>query len=113
MSGELPSGVAPYPVASTAAALLVAVGSDDEYGLYPRSTQVFQAAQAPAKAMLVEPGGDHLGSFMGATPAAVAMREAETQFLELALEPQTPTAAAIDDALAQPAAGSLQVVPAS
>jgi predicted dienelactone hydrolase len=113
MSGELPSGVAPYAVASTAAALLVAVGSDDEYGLYPRSTQVFQAAQAPAKAMLVEPGGDHLGSFMGATPAAVAMREAETQFLELALEPQTPTAAAIDDALAQPAAGSLQVVPAS
>jgi dienelactone hydrolase len=113
MSGEMPSGVAGYSVATTPAALLVAVGSDDEYGLYPRSTQVFQAAQAPAKAMLVEPGGDHLGSFMGATPAAAAMREAETQFLELALEPQTPTAAAIDGALAQPAAGLLQVVPAS
>jgi hypothetical protein len=63
--------------------------------------------------MLVEPGGDHLGSFLGTTPAAAAMRDAETQFLELALEPQTPSAAAIDDALAEPATGSLQVVPAS
>lgn len=113
MSGEMPSGMAPYTVAPTPAALLVAVGSDDEYGLYPRSTQVFQAASAASKAMLVEPGGDHLGSFLGATPAAAAMRDAETQFLELALEPLTPSSAAVDDALAQPAAGSLQVVPAS
>jgi dienelactone hydrolase len=113
MSGEMPSGVAPYDVATTPAAVLFAVGSDDEYGLYPLTTQVFQAAQASAKAMLVEPGGDHLGSFVDATPAATAMRDAETQFLELALEPRTPTSAAIDDALADPAAGSLQVVPAS
>jgi predicted dienelactone hydrolase len=113
MSGEMPSGVAPYTVATTPAALLVGVGSADEYGLYPLSTQVFQTAQAPAKAMLVEPGGDHLGSFIGATAAATAMRDAETQFLELALEPQAPTAAEIDDALAPPAAGSLQLVPAS
>jgi dienelactone hydrolase len=113
MSGELPSGMAPYNIAPTQAALLVAVGSDDEYGLYPRSTQVFQSASAAAKAMLVEPGGDHLGSFLGATPAAAAMRDAETQFLELALEPATPSSSAIDDALAEPAAGTLQVVPAS
>lgn len=93
--------------------MLVAVGSDDEYGLYPLATQVFQAAQAPAKAMLVEPGGDHLGSFVDATPGAGAMRDAETQFLELALEQQTPTSSAIDAALAEPAAGSLQVVPPS
>jgi hypothetical protein len=113
MSGEMPSGVAAYNVAATQAAMLVAVGSDDEYGLYPLATQVFQTAQAAAKAMLVEPGGDHLGSFVAATPAAAAMRDAETQFLELALEPRTPTAASIDSALADPAAGSLQVVPAS
>ncbi len=113
MSGEMPSGVAAYNVAATQAAMLVAVGSDDEYGLYPLATQVFQTAQAAAKAMLVEPGGDHLGSFVAATPAAAAMRDAETQFLELALEPRTPTAASIDGALADPAAGSLQVVPAS
>jgi pimeloyl-ACP methyl ester carboxylesterase len=113
MSGEMPSGVASYDVGSTRAALLVAVGSDDEYGLYPLSTTVFQTAQAAAKAMLVEPGGDHLGSFVGSTPAAAAMRDATTQFLELALEPRTPTSAAIDDALAAPAAGALQVVPSS
>lgn len=113
MSGEMPSGIAAYTVTPTPAAVLVAVGSDDEYGLYPLSTQVFQAAQASSKAMLVEPGGDHLGSFLGATPAAAAMRDAETQFLELALEPRTPSAADIDAALADPAAGVLQVVPAS
>jgi poly(3-hydroxybutyrate) depolymerase len=113
MSGEMPSGVAAYNVATTPAAVLFAVGSDDEYGLYPLTTQVFQTAQASAKAMLVEPGGDHLGSFVDATPAAAAMRDAETQFLELALEPRTPTSAVIDGALADPAAGSLQVVPAS
>ncbi len=113
MSGELPSGVASYTTAPTRAAFLVAVGSDDEYGLYPLTMQVFQAAEAPDEAMLVEPGGDHLGSFVDATPAAAAMREAETQFLELALEPRAPTSAAINVALAEPAAGSLQVVPAS
>jgi dienelactone hydrolase len=113
MSGEMPSGVAAYDVATTPAAVLFAVGSDDEYGLYPLTTQVFQTAQASAKAMLVEPGGDHLGSFVDATPGAAAMRDAETQFLELALEPRTPTSAAIDGALADPAAGALQVVPAS
>jgi poly(3-hydroxybutyrate) depolymerase len=113
MSGEMPSGVAAYDVATTPAAVLFAVGSDDEYGLYPLTTQVFQTAHASGKAMLVEPGGDHLGSFVDATPAAAAMRDAETQFLELALEPRTPTSAVIDGALADPAAGSLQVVPAS
>ncbi|HUE06117.1 MAG TPA: hypothetical protein VMP41_01740 [Acidimicrobiales bacterium] len=113
MSGEMPSGVAAYDVATTPAAVLFAVGSDDEYGLYPLTTQVFQTAQASAKAMLVEPGGDHLGSFVDATAAAGAMRDAETQFLELALEPRAPTSAAIDGALADPAAGSLQVVPSS
>jgi hypothetical protein len=74
---------------------------------------VFQTTRATAKAMLVEPGGDHLGSFLGATPAAAAMRDAETQFLQLALEPRPPSGAAVDDALTPPASGSLQVVPAS
>lgn len=113
MSGELPSGVAPYSVGATKAAALFAVGSDDEYGLYPLTTSLFQTAQEADKGMLVEPGGTHLGSFIDPTPAATAMREAETQFLELALEPQSPTSAAIAATLAQPAAGLLQVVPAS
>ncbi len=113
MSGEMPSGVAPYTVGSTQAALLVAVGSDDEYGLYPLTTMVFDSARAKAKAMLVEPGGDHLGSFVAPTPAAAAMRDAETQFLELALEPRPPTSAAVVGALGLPAASLLQVVPPS
>ncbi|HSZ35818.1 MAG TPA: hypothetical protein VK773_01905 [Acidimicrobiales bacterium] len=113
MSGEMPSGVAPYTVAPTMAAVLFAVGSADEYGLYPLTTQVFRMAQSAAKAMLVEPGGGHLGSFVDATAPATAMRTAETQFLELALEPATPSSAAIDAALAPPAAGWLEVVPPS
>jgi predicted dienelactone hydrolase len=114
MSGEMPSGVAPYTVAPTKAAALFAVGTEDGYGLYPLTTQVYQAAQAAAKAMLIEPGGSHLGSFIDATPAAAAMREAETQFLELALEPSTPTTSAVNSALGPPAASSLlQVIPSS
>jgi predicted dienelactone hydrolase len=110
MSGEMPSGVAPYTVGPTNAAVLFAVGSNDEYGLYPLTTQVFGAAEAAAKAMLVEPGGDHLGSFIDAMPAAATMREAETQFLEFALEPSAPTTAAMDAALGPPAAlSSLQL----
>ncbi len=113
LSGEMPSGVAPYNVGTTRAPLLVAVGTDDEYGLYPLATTVFQTAQASAKAMLVEPGGDHLGSFLGPTPAAAAMREATTQFLELALEPRPPRSPAIVSALADPAGSLLQVIPSS
>jgi pimeloyl-ACP methyl ester carboxylesterase len=113
MAGEMPSGVAAYTVGTTHASLLVAVGSDDEYGLYPLAAQVFQAAEPAAKAMLVEPGGDHLGSFVDATPPAAAMRDAVTQFLELALEPRAPTSAAVAGALGPPAAQWLQVVPSS
>jgi hypothetical protein len=113
MAGELPTGVAPYDVGASRGALLVAVGSDDEYGLYPLSTTVFQTALSAAKAMLVEPGGDHLGSFVGATPAAATMRSAMTQFLELALEPRAPTSSMIAGALEQVASPGLQVVPSS
>ena len=91
MSGEMPSGVAPYTVGSSSAALLVAVGSNDEYGLAPLTPIVFQDARASSKALIVEQGGDHLGSFVGATPAAAAMREETTRFLELALEPRSPS----------------------
>ena len=110
LSGELPSGVAPYTASPVNASLLVAVGSADEYGLYPRATEVFDAAQVPAKVMVVEQGGDHLGSFVGATAAAAAMREETTTFLELALEPHPPTTAALVAALQDPAAPELSVV---
>jgi dienelactone hydrolase len=110
MSGEMPSGVAPYTVAPTNAAFLVAVGSADEYGLYPKATEVFDNAHAPSKAMLVEQGGDHLGSFVDDTTAASAMRDETTRFLELALEPTTPTAAAVVAALETPEPPGFSVV---
>lgn len=111
LSSEMPTGIAPYTVAPTSAALFVAVGTADEYGLYPRSTQVFDTAEASAKAMVVEQGGDHLGSFIGSTAAAAAMRDDTTRFLELALEPHPPTSADVVAALEDPGSPSLTVVP--
>ena len=113
MSGELPSGVAPYAVGASSAALLVAVGSDDEYGLSTRTPLVFRQARASSKAMIVEQGGDHLGSFVGATPAAAAMREETKRFLELALEPRPPTSAAVVGALEPVGSPALTIVPPS
>jgi pimeloyl-ACP methyl ester carboxylesterase len=111
LSGQMPSGVAPFTVAPSRAALFVAVGSADEYGLYPLATDVFNAAENSTKAMVVEEGGDHLGSFIGATQAAAGMREETTRFLELALEPRAPTSSAVVSALEPPSSPSLTVVP--
>ena len=110
LSGEMPSGVAPYTVAPTNAAFLVAVGSADQYGLYPKATTVFDNARATSKAMLVEQGGDHLGSFVDGTATASAMRDETNRFLELALEPDTPTTAAIVAALETPEPTGFSVV---
>jgi pimeloyl-ACP methyl ester carboxylesterase len=113
MSGQLPSGMAPYTVAPSRAALLVAVGTNDEYGLYPLAGQVFQAAQTSSKVEVVEAGGDHLGSFLDATPAAAAMRDDTTQFLELALERKPPSSAAVVAALGLLPEPDLTVIPPS
>jgi acetyl esterase/lipase len=111
LSGEMPSGVAAYTIAPSRVPLLVAVGTKDEYGLYPLSSEVFQQSRATTKAMLVEQGGDHLGSFLDATSAAAAMRADTTRFLELALEPRPPTSAAVVAALGQPSDPGITVVP--
>lgn len=113
LSSEMPSGVAAYTTTPLRGALLVAVGTDDEYGLYPLAGQVFQAAETSSKVEIVESGGDHLGSFLDATPAAAAMREETTTFLELALEPRAPTIAAELSALTQVPEPGLTVVPGS
>jgi pimeloyl-ACP methyl ester carboxylesterase len=86
LSGEMPSGVDPFTPGPTPGSLFVAVGTSDEYGLYPLSTEVYQAAIMP-KVLLTEQGGDHLGSFIAATPASAAMRDATVRFLDHALEP--------------------------
>jgi pimeloyl-ACP methyl ester carboxylesterase len=113
MSGEMPSGVASYTVGASSAALLVAVGSNDEYGLSTQTPVVFQDALTSSKAMIVEQGGDHLGSFVGATPPAAAMREETTRFLELALEPRSPTSADVLAALEPVGSPALTIVPPS
>jgi predicted dienelactone hydrolase len=110
MSGEMPSGVAPYTVTKTNAAFLGAVGSADEYGLYPKASEVFDNARAPSKAMVVEQGGDHLGSFVDDTATASAMRDETIRFLELALEPTTPTTAEVVGALETPEPPGISVV---
>jgi hypothetical protein len=89
------------------------VGSNDEYGLNTLTPIVFQEAQTSSKAMIVEQGGDHLGSFVSDTPAAGAMREETTRFLELALEPRSPTSSAVLGALETPGSPALTIVPPS
>jgi pimeloyl-ACP methyl ester carboxylesterase len=107
LSGEMPSGVDPFSPAPTPGSLFVAVGTNDEYGLYPLSTQVYDAAVMP-KVLLSEEGGDHLGSFVSATPAASVMRTATVQFLDRALAPGPVTSDALLAAV-QPPGSSLVI----
>jgi acetyl esterase/lipase len=107
LSGEIPTGVAPFTPGPTPGSLFVAVGTDDEYGLYPLSPKVFEAAVMP-RVLLTEQGGDHLGSFIAATPGAVAMRAATVRFLERALVPGPQSSGELLAAL-QPAGSSLVI----
>ena len=78
--------------------LLVAVGTDDEYGLLPNSTQVYQTADM-VKAFITVSGGDHLDTFVAATPQAQAVRDETVRFLQVALGsgsiPVTPAIAGL------------------
>jgi fermentation-respiration switch protein FrsA (DUF1100 family) len=78
--------------------LLVAVGTRDKYGLFPRSRQVFEAAAAP-KVLLTVAGGDHMGIYTGASPQAVAVRHETVRFLDVALRAKTTTSADLTSAL--------------
>ncbi len=84
LSSEIPAGVAGPWGTPTAGALLVAVGTDDEYGLLPNSTQVYQTADM-VKAFITASGGDHLDTFVAATPQAQAVRDETVRFLQVAL----------------------------
>jgi predicted dienelactone hydrolase len=105
LSSEMPSGVDPFTPGPTPGTFLAAVGTNDEYGLYPLTIAVYQAAVMP-KVLLTEAGGDHLGSYIAATPAAAAMREATLRFLDRALQPGPQSS---DDLLAsvEPTGSSL------
>ena len=84
LSSEIPAGVAGPWGTPTAGALLVAVGTDDEYGLLSNSTQVYQTADM-VKAFLTVSGGDHLDTFVAPTPQAQAVRDETVRFLQVAL----------------------------
>jgi pimeloyl-ACP methyl ester carboxylesterase len=98
LSGEIPSGV-PGPWGTpTSGALLVAVGTRDKYGLFPRSRQVFDAAAVP-KILLTVVGGDHMGIYMGTSLEAMAVRHETVRFLDVALQTQGTTSANLMSAL--------------
>jgi acetyl esterase/lipase len=108
LSGEIPAGVAGTWSAATPGALFVAVGTDDEYGLYPRAQQIFDSADMP-KAFVTLAGGDHLQTFVGDTPGAASMRAETVMFLNTALASKTITSAQIVAALEPPAGSSIAV----
>jgi poly(3-hydroxybutyrate) depolymerase len=84
LSSQIPDGVAGPWDATTPGALMVAVGTDDEYGLYPDAYQVYQSANM-AKVFVSATGGDHLDTFLGDTTEAIAMRADTVKFLDDAL----------------------------
>ena len=98
MSGEIPSGVSgPWGV-PTDGALLVAVGTADQYGLLGPATQIYQTAEMP-KALLTLGGGDHLTTFIGTGAAEEAMRAETVRFLNTAFSTPGGSSAQLEEAL--------------
>jgi fermentation-respiration switch protein FrsA (DUF1100 family) len=108
LSGEIPGGVDGSWGVPTSGSLLVAVGTDDEYGLLPKSTQVYQTADM-VKAMLTVNGGDHLQTFVADTPQSQAVREETVRFLQVALGSAPVTPATLGSALGSPPDRSIDV----
>jgi dienelactone hydrolase len=75
------------------APLLAATGDADEFGNATLTPQLYDTAAAP-KALVLAHGGSHLGSFLGDTPQATAMRAAIVDFLGASLRhgPWSPLA---------------------
>jgi len=98
MSGEIPSGVnGPWGM-PIAGALLVAVGTADQYGLLGPSTQIYQTAEMP-KALLTLAGGDHLTTFIGTSAAQEAIRAETVRFLSAAFSKTSVLSGELQDAL--------------
>ncbi len=109
LSGEIPAGVpGPWGVA-TPGSLLVAVGTEDQYGLLPRATQVFDTATMTGKVLLTVTGGDHLEMYTGTSPEAVALRAETVRFLNEALRPTGASSMQLVAALEPPGDASIVV----
>jgi fermentation-respiration switch protein FrsA (DUF1100 family) len=98
LSGEIPNGVSGPWGGPTAGALLVAVGTADQYGLLGPATQIYQTAEMP-KALLTLAGGDHLTTFIGPSAAEEAMRAETVRFLQAALSTPDVSSAQLQEAL--------------
>ncbi len=110
MSSEIPAGVSGTWSAATPGSLFVAVGTDDEYGLYPQSLQVFQSADMP-KVLVTLTGGDHLQTFIGDTPEAASMRAETVSFLNATLGKSDPSSAQLAAGLSPPSDPGIAVDP--
>ena len=109
LSGEIPAGVpGPWGVA-TSGSLMVVVGTDDEYGLLPKATQVFDTATMGGKVLLTVTGGDHLQMYIGSSPQAAAVRAETVHFLNDALRPAGASSAQLVSALEPPGDASIVV----
>ncbi|HUO48735.1 MAG TPA: hypothetical protein VMU09_07880, partial [Acidimicrobiales bacterium] len=74
LAAQIPPDVsAPWGASHMPGALLVAVGTADEYGNEQLATQLYQTARM-TKAFLNVPGGTHLGPFLDDTPVAQSVR---------------------------------------
>jgi fermentation-respiration switch protein FrsA (DUF1100 family) len=108
LSGQIPDGVdGPWGVPKSGS-LLVAVGTDDEYGLLPDATEVYQTADM-VKTMLTVTGGDHLQTFVADTPQSEAVREETIRFLGVALGSKAVTPSSLSSALEPPPDPSIAV----
>ena len=100
MSGEIPSGMSGPWGAPTAGALLVAVGTADQYGLLGPATQIYQTAEM-SKALLTLAGGDHLTTFVGTSAAEEALRADTVHFLNAAFATTDVSSDQLKSALSQ------------
>ena len=100
MSGEIPSGVSGPWGMPNSGALLVAVGTADQYGLLGPATQIYQTAEEP-KALLTLAGGDHLTTFVGTSAAEEALRADTVRFLNAAFATPNVSSDQLQGALSQ------------
>ena len=89
----------------------MAVGTRDEYGLAPRSRQVFDTASVTAKVMLTVTGGNHLGIYLDPSPEAEAVRRETVRFLDAALQAGGATSAHLAAALSPTGNPSISAIP--
>ena len=109
LSGEIPADIGGPWNATNRGSLLVTVGTEDQFGLYPLATKEFNQA-AMTKVMIVVEGGDHLGPYVGSSPTSVALRAETVRFLNAALNPGPASVARLRAALLPAGSSQLHVV---